>query len=126
MTILSFSKYNRIIHYLENSKDLTKEELEKRLHHTGVKLRYLETIRIIFFILLYSSIVSGILSIFPGFELISKNILKISSLFSSTICIILIAITTKAISIYTTDLNLIASHLIVKNDRRTKLRNKKI
>lgn len=115
----SLSRYKRVLQYIEElesrkpkgkSKEL--EELHKKLKHTGYKLRTLETIRTISFILLYSSITSAIISAIPGFEAFSKNIIRLSTLIGSTIFLIIVGITTKLIAVYTADLYLVSSHII--------------
>ena len=113
------SKYKRVMSYLsaiEKEKRVKKTPEVRRLHrklqYTGYKLRTLETIRTIAFILLYSSITSTIISVVPGFETFSRNIIKFSSLIGSTIFIGVIAVTSKMISLYMLDLQLISSHII--------------
>ncbi len=130
-------KYTRSLHYvnaLEESSRIDLEdfkkvqELKERLKHIGLKLRSFETTRIIFFIILYSSVVSAFTSLIPGLEAISGKLVKIGSVLGSTISLIIIAISSKAISTYTLDLNIITSHLIslyTKNGARTSLRKKK-
>lgn len=115
----SLSRYKRVLQYieeLENRKPRNKskelEELHKKLKHTGYKLRTLEIIRTISFILLYSSITSAIISAIPGFESFSKNIIRLSTLIGSTIFLIIVGITTKLITLYTTELFLTSSHII--------------
>jgi hypothetical protein len=111
-------RYKRALNYItkleKGSKKNTKEvrELHKTLKVTGYKLRTLETIRIIAIVLLYSSITSAIISIVPGFETFSANIVKFSSLLGSTIFLIAIGITSKLIALYMIDLHLASSHLI--------------
>ncbi|MBS3150871.1 hypothetical protein J4443_00635 [Candidatus Woesearchaeota archaeon] len=135
--MLGLGKYHRALHYINSLEDASNigikdfkqvQELKERLKHTGLKLRSLEITRIIFFILLYSSVVSAFGSFIPGSEIITNNLVKIASIIGSTISFVIIGITSKAISTYTLDLNIIASHLIsvyTKNGARTSLRKKK-
>ena len=130
-------KFTRSMHYINaleesskiNIEDFKKvQELKEKLKHTGLKLRSFETTRIIFFIILYSSVVSAFTSWIPGLEAISGRLVKIGSVLGSTISLIIIAVSSKAISTYTLDLNIITSHLIsiyTKNGARTLLRKKK-
>ena len=130
-------KYRRVLHYVNaleesskiNIKDLKQvQELKERLKHTGMNLRYLEFARIIFFIILYSSVVSAFSSFIPGSEIITGRLIKIGSVVGSTISLIIIGLASKAISTYTLDLNIITSHLIsiyTKNGARPSLRKKK-
>lgn len=113
------NRYKRILKFIENlekDKHLKNKAEVKKLHHrlkaVGYKLRTIETIRVIAAILLYSSVTSAILSVIPGFDAFSKNIVYISSLIGSTIFLIIIGITSKFITLYTIDLHLIASQLI--------------
>tara|TARA_Y100000034_G_C6793975_1_gene355702 strand:- start:514 stop:945 length:432 start_codon:yes stop_codon:yes gene_type:complete len=113
------SRYRRVLKYIdqleeENPKKNKKEikDLHQKLKHTGLKLRTLETARIITFVLLYSSITSAVISVVPGFENFSANIVKLSSLLGSTIFLILIGITSKLIALYMIDLHLVSSHMI--------------
>lgn len=130
-------KYTRTLHYINaleesskiNIKDFKKvQELKERLKQAGLKLKSFETTRAIFFIILYSSVVSAFTSFIPGLEAIAGKLVKIGSVLGSTISLIIIAISSKAISTYTLDLNIISSHLIsiyTKNGARTSLRKKK-
>ena len=130
-------KYTRAMHYINaleesskiNIEDFKKvQELKERLKHTGLKLRSFETTRIIFFIILYSSVVSAFASAIPGLELIAGKLVKFGSVIGSTISLIIIAVSSKAISTYSLDLNIISSHLIsiyTKNGARASLRKKK-
>ena len=67
-------------------KDKT-QELKERLKHTGLKLRSFETTRIIFFIILYSSVVSAFASAIPGLELIAGKLVKFGSVIGSVMYI---------------------------------------
>ncbi len=130
-------KYSRALHYINvleesskiNIKDFKQvQELKEKLNHTGIKLRSLEITRVIFFIILYSSVVSAFSSFIPGIEIITGKLVKVGSIIGSTISLIIIGIASKAISTYTLDLNIITAHLIsiyTKNGRRTSLRKKK-
>ena len=120
------SRYQRVLKFIDNlekEKPLKNKEevkkLRKKLEFTGYKLKTFETIRIITVILLYSSITSTVLSIIPGFEAFSKNIVYISSLIGSTFFLIIVGITTKFIGLYMIDLNLISSQIIaIYNKKR--------
>ena len=117
--------YSKVISNLRK-KPQSNEELKRDLKFIGNKIKSLELLRLIFIILLYSSIVSGVLSIFPGLQPFLKQILKISGIIGSTFCLIMVAITSRYISLYIIDLQLTAVKIIHKNGiRRTKLRNKK-
>ena len=113
-------RYKRVIKYIGSLEDKNKKaknspemkKLLKKLKFAGYKLRSLETIRIIAIILLYSSVTSTIISIIPGFELLSKNIVQLSSVIGSTIFLIMVGITTKLISLYMIDMQLVSSHII--------------
>ncbi len=133
----SLGKYHRAMQYintLEESssldiKDFKQiQELKEKLRHTGVKLRSLETTRIAFFIILYSSVVSAFSSFIPGLEIITGKLVKIGSVLGSTISLVIVGIASKAISTYTLDLNILTSHLIsiyTKNGARVTLIKKK-
>ena len=117
--------YSKVISNLRK-KPQSNEELKRDLKFIGNKIKSLELLRLIFIILLYSSIVSGVLSIFPGLQPFLKQILKISGIIGSTFCLIMVAITSRYISLYIIDLQLTAVKIIHKNGiRRTKLWNKK-
>jgi len=117
--------YSKVISNLKK-KPQSNEELKRDLKFIGNKIKSLELLRLIFIILLYSSIVSGVLSIFPGLQPFLKQILKISGIIGSTFCLIMVAITSRYISLYIIDLQLTAVKLIHKNGiRRTKLWDKK-
>ena len=130
-------KYTRALHYINeleesskiNIKDFKKVQgLKERLKHTGLKLRSFEITRIVFFVILYSSVVSAFTSIIPGLETIAGKLVKVGSIIGSTISLIIIGISSKAISTYALDLNIITSHLIsiyTKNGARASLRKKK-
>ena len=117
--------YSKVISNLRK-KPQSNEELKRDLKFIGNKIKSLELLRLIFIILLYSSIVSGVFSIFPGLQPFLKQILKISGIIGSTFCLIMVAITSRYIGLYIIDLQLTAVKIIHKNGiRRTKLRNKK-
>ena len=117
--------YSKVISNLKK-KPQSNEELKRDLKFIGNKIKSLELLRLIFIILLYSSIVSGVFSIFPGLQPFLKQILKISGIIGSTFCLIMVAITSRYIGLYIIDLQLTAVKIIHKNGiRRTKLRNKK-
>ncbi|MBI2105506.1 hypothetical protein HYT56_01560 [Candidatus Woesearchaeota archaeon] len=130
-------KYRRALHYLNNLEETVNidikdfkqiQELKEKLKHTGYKLRSLETTRAIFFILLYSSVVSAFSTLVPGLETVAGKLVKFGSIIGSTISLIIIGISSKAISTYVLDLNIITSHLIsiyTKNGARATLRKKK-
>jgi len=133
-------KYRRAMKYLSELEDRSKidikdfkqiQDLKAKLKHTGYKLRTLETTRVIFFILLYSTVVSAFTSFIPGIEIITSKLIKVGSVLGSTISLIIVGIASKAISTYILDLNMITSTLIsiytknTKNVRRTTLRKKK-
>jgi len=107
------------------------QQLKEKLKHTGYKLRTLESTRIVFFIFLYSSVVSAFTSFIPGVELITNPLIKIGSVIGSTISLIIVGIASKAVSTYILDLNMITATLIsiytkhTKNVRRTTSRKKK-
>jgi hypothetical protein len=113
------SRYQRVLKFIE---ELEKENpkkgnrkinnLHKKLKVTGYKLRTLETIRVIALILLYSSITSAVISIIPGFDNFSANIVRISGLLGSTIFLIIIGITSKLMALYMIDLHLISTQMI--------------
>lgn len=112
-------RYTRVLKYINELEERNPKKknneiktLHERLKHTGYKLRTLEIIRTISFILLYSSITSAIVSLIPGFENFSKTVVQLSSLIGSTIFLIIVGITSKLISWYLLDLNLISSELI--------------
>ena len=78
------SRYRRVLRYIDglekdnpkkNRKDM--KALHKKLKFTGYKLRTLETARVVALVLLYSSITSAVVSIVPGFEAFSANILAL-------------------------------------------------
>ena len=117
--INGLGRYRRILKYLKNLERKSKtgstketKALLKKLKFIGYKLRTLEMIRIIAFILLYSSVTSAVISAIPGFESFSKTVIKLSSLIGSTIFLIMVGITSKLISWYLTDLQLISNELI--------------
>ena len=117
--------YSKVISNLRK-KPQSNEELKRDLKFIGNKIKSLELLRLIFIILLYSSIVSGVFSIFPGLQPFLKQILKASGIIGSTFCLIMVAITSRYISLYIIDLQLTAVKLIHKNGiRRTKLWDKK-
>ena len=117
--------YSKVISNLRK-KPQSNEELKRDLRFIGNKIKSLELLRLIFIILLYSSIVSGVLSIFPGLQPFLKQILKISGIIGSTFCLIMVAITSRYIGLYIIDLQLTAVKIIHKNGiRRTKLWDKK-
>jgi hypothetical protein len=130
-------KYTRALNYITKLEEATKinikdfkqvQELKEKLKHTGIKLRSLETARVIFFIFLYSSVVSAFSAFIPGLEIITGELVKIGSVVGSTISLIIIGIASKAISTYILDLNMVTSNLIAiytKNDARPSLRKKK-
>ena len=130
-------KYTRALHYVNaleesskiNIKDFKQvQELKEKLKHTGTKLRSLETTRVIFFIILYSSVASTFASFIPGSEIITGRLVKFGSILGSTLSLIIIGIASKAISTYSLDLNILTAHLIsiyTKNGARTQLRKKK-
>lgn len=112
-------RYKRALKYiklLEKKRKIkrTKEvnNLFKKLKFTGYKLRTLETIRGVAFVLLYSSITSTVMSAIPGFDGFSKTVVKLSGLIGSTIFLIIVGITSKLISWYMIDLHLISSEII--------------
>ena len=115
-----FTKYSRAKKFLE--EDLSKKELEKKFHKIGMQLNTLETIRAICFVLFYSSIVSGFLSVFPLFDFLSESILKFSGLIGGTVFLIIIAFTSKLIGDYSIDLILLAGRL--KNVRYIRKKKK--
>src|SRR3989344_5417036 len=129
-------KYRRALHYLNALEESAKidikdfkqvQELKNKLKHAGYKLRSLETTRAVFFVLLYSSVVSAFSSIIPGTEIIAGKLVKFGSIIGSTISLIIIGISSKAISTYTMDLNILTAHLIsiyTKDGARTPLRKK--
>jgi len=133
----SLGKYHRALHYVNALEESSKidikdfkqvQELKEKLKRTGLKLRSLELTRVIFFIILYSSVVSAFSSLIPGSEIITNKLVKVGSIIGSTISLIIIGIASKAISTYTLDLNIITAHLIsiyTKNGARTSLRKKK-
>ncbi len=108
------TRYRRAISFIEEleKKPQSIQTLKKELKKTGYKIKSLEGIRGIFIILLYSSIVSTATSIFPEFKPLLKQILKISGIIGSTFCLIVIAVTSRYIALYTIDLQLIASKII--------------
>lgn len=130
-------KYRRALHYINaleesskiNIKDFKQvQELKEKLNHTGIKLRSLEITRVVFFIILYSSVVSAFSSFIPGVEIITNKLVKIGSVLGSTISLIVIGIASKAISTYTLDLNILTSHLIsiyTKNGGMAQIKKKK-
>ena len=123
--MFEITHYSKVISNLRK-KPQSNEELKRDLKFIGNKIKSLELLRLIFIILLYSSIVSGVLSIFPGLQPFLKQILKISGIIGSTFCLIMVAITSRYIGLYIIDLQLTAVKIIHKNGiRRTKLRNKK-
>ena len=112
-------RYTRVLKYINELEDRNPKRktaeiktLHQKLKHTGYKLRTLEIIRTISFILLYSSITSAIVSAVPGFESVSKTVVQLSSLIGSTIFLAIVGMTSKLISWYLLDLNLISSELI--------------
>ena len=133
----SLGKYHRALHYVNSLEDSAKlnindfkqiQELKEKLKRKGARLRSLEIIRIGFFVLLYSSVASAFTSFIPGSEIITSKIIKFGSVIGSTLSLIIIGLSSKAISIYALDLNMITSHLIslyTKNGARTQLRKKK-
>ena len=117
--------YSKVISNLRKNPQ-SNEELKRDLKFIGNKIKSSELLRLIFIILLYSSIVSGVLSIFPGLQPFLKQILKISGIIGSTFCLIMVAITSRYIGLYIIDLQLTAVKIIHKNGiRRTKLWDKK-
>ena len=114
-------KYRRALHYVTSLEEKAHidikefkqiQDLKEKLKHTGYKLRSLETTRVFFFIILYSSFVSAFTYLIPGLGLITGNIIKFGSIIGSTISLIIVGITSKAISTYILDLNIITSHLV--------------
>ena len=130
-------KYTRALKYLDELEEKSHiciedykliHDLKARLKHTGYKLRTLETTRTVFFIFLYSTVVSAFSSFIPGAEIITSKLIKFGSILGSTISLIIVGAASKAISTYMLDLNMITSNLIsiyTKNVRRTTLRKKK-
>jgi len=109
--MITITRYGRIQHHI-NKKKQSNEELKKELKKAGYKTRTLEFIRAISFILLYSSFLSAFFSIVPEFQPLLKTVLKLSGIIGSTVFIIIIAITSKYLALYTIDLHLIATKLI--------------
>lgn len=109
--MFKITRYGRVLHHL-NKKKQSNKELKKDLKKVGYKTRTLELIRIIAFILLYSSLISAFFSVIPELQPLLKTILKISGIVGSTVFIITIAITSKYLALYTIDLQLIATKLI--------------
>lgn len=114
------SRYRRALKYIENLEEKNKKlknsaeikKLHKRLKFTGYKLRTLESIRLVCFILVYPTIATALISVIPGFETFSGKIVKFSTVIGSTICLLLIAVTSRLIMLYTIDLQLISNHMI--------------
>ena len=122
-------KYKRTLKFLnnleENSridiKDLKQiEELKAKLKHTGYKLRTLELTRIVFFIFLYSSVVSAFTSFIPGSEIVTGKLIKLGSILGTTISLVIVGVASKAISTYMLDLNMVTSTLISIYTKHTK------
>lgn len=118
--MLKITRYSRAVSYLEK-KPRSVKKLKIELKKTGYKIKILEITRIIFFILLYSSIISGIFStVMPEFQPVLKQILKLSGIIGSTFCLIIIGITSRYIALYTIDLQLITSNIIsLRKNART-------
>jgi len=115
----NLGRYRRVYKYIKNLERKSKtgstretKTLFRKLKFTGYKLKTLEMIRMVSFILLYSSITSAVVSVIPGFESLSKTVIRLSSLIGSTIFLIIVGITSKLISWYMIDLHLISSELI--------------
>ena len=123
--MFNVTHYSRVISHLK--KEQSPEELKKSLRIIGNKLRSLEFLRLIFVILLYSSIISAMTStVLPELGPLLKEILKFSGLIGSTFSLIMFAITSRYIGLYIIEMQIIAAKLISQNGlRRTKLRNKK-
>src|SRR3989338_2463064 len=122
-------KYTRAVKYLSSLEEKSKvdikdfkhiEELKAKLKHIGYKLRTLETTRTIFFVFLYSSVVSAFSSFIPGSEILTGKLVKLGSILGSTISLIIVGISSKAISTYGLDLNMITSTLISIYTKHTK------
>jgi len=109
--MFKITRYGRTLHHI-NKKQQSIKELKKDLKKAGYKTRTIEFIRVIAFILLYSSFISAFFSVVPEFRPLIKTVLKISGIVGSTICIIIIAVTSKYLALYTIDLHLIATKLI--------------
>jgi len=120
ITPMGITPYGRTLHHINKKQSI--KQLKKELKKAGYKTRTLEFIRFIAFILLYSSFISAFFSVVPELQPLLKTVLKISGLVGSTVFIIIIAVTTKYLALYTIDLHLIATKLI-KNG--TTLRKKK-
>lgn len=136
-TMNGLGKYRRALNYIKELESRAKidikdfkqvQDLKERLKHTGYKLRTLETTRVVFFIFLYSTIVSTFTSFIPGSEILTNRLIKIGSVLGSTISLIIVGIASKAISTYILDLNMISAHLIAiysKHAKRPTSRKKK-
>lgn len=123
--LLGFNPYSRANYFLKDidckKKNIKKEDREKldwlwkRFKHAEYKLRTLKIIRLIAFILLYSSIVSAISSaVLVGylFETLTATIIELSGIIGSTVFVIIVAVTSKFIEMYLGDIYILSAKMI--------------
>ena len=122
--LLGLNPYSRIGYFLKDMDSKTKnvkledknrlDQLWNRFKHAEYKLRTLKTVRLIAFILLYSSIVSAISSTFLVGYLkdFTTTILEISGIIGSTFFVIIVAVTSKFIEMYLGDIYVLSAKMI--------------
>jgi len=122
--LLGLNPYSRIGYFLKDMDSKTKnvkledknrlDQLWNRFKHAEYKLRTLKTVRLIAFILLYSSIISAISSTFLVGYLkdFTTTILEISGIIGSTFFVIIVAVTSKFIEMYLGDIYVLSAKMI--------------
>ena len=122
--LLGFNPYSRADYFLKDmdskKKGINKNDrdkldlLWKRFKHAEYKLRTLKIVRLVAFILLYSSIVSAIGSTFlvGKLQILTSTILSISGLIGSTVFVIIVAFTSKFIEMYLGDIYVLSAKMI--------------
>ncbi len=122
--LLGLNPYSRIGYFLKDMDSKTKnvkledknrlDQLWNRFKHAEYKLRTLKTVRLIAFILLYSSIVSAMSSTFLVGYLkdFTTTVLEISGIIGSTFFVIIVAVTSKFIEMYLGDIYVLSAKII--------------
>ena len=122
--LLGLNPYSRVGYFLKDMDSRTKgikvedknrlDQLWSRFKHAEYKLRILKTVRLIAFILLYSSIVSAISSTFLAGYLrdFTTTVLELSGIIGSTFFVIVVAVTSKFIEMYLGDIYVLSAKMI--------------
>ena len=122
--LLGFNPYSRAHYFLNrlegknikiDRRDNEKlDQLWKRFKHAEYKLRTLKIIRLISFILLYSSIVSAMSStlLVGHLKVLTTTILELSGIIGSTFFVIIVAITSKFIEMYLGDIYILTAKMV--------------